>query len=322
MAFDLRATALIIGDVDAARPDLVVERARARFPGLGEVSLLAVDATDCTSIAHSLAGQHDRYAWMGHRDRIEGSSALVHVDDEPFVLIYTPFAFPHDPAKQKLKPLCRFDPAPALAAQNAHITIAPVRPRKGELIWTRAQATVLQAFAAAIADLVETPALYWRSAQAFQPKERIQSAAERALREEIPVTEWVQFYHYAPQNPALNGQEALWGMMTLGLTPFIGREVELAAAPVPMPEAMEHAFGATCLLFERGATFQDRETLSNEDGRAALLRDLPGGWLRQGEGLGAYVLVRSDSVIDPETLRVATAPSGARSLWNKVVRRA
>ncbi|MEL6477411.1 MAG: hypothetical protein AAFR17_08795 [Pseudomonadota bacterium] len=320
MPFDLRAVALIQdSQLAPAGPNELLARLRTRFPELGEIALQNADTLDWTPIAHQLAAEDARHRWMAEHPKIEGVSAVFTVDDEPFALMYAPFSFPYNLAGEGLRPIRAFDPADALDRQLAHITISPVTPRKGDVIWTKAQATVMQASAAAICDLVATSAVHWHSSQGFQSPDHVQEAAEEAVGGRSPIDYWMQFYPLRPSNPEFAGRDDLWGMLSLGLDPFTGREIELANAPISIKDAHMFSRATVWMLLDNGSVFRDRETISMEDGSGlATIRDRPEGWMRPGEGIGAYVLVRNNAVIDPETLLVKGArpePKSRRGGW-------
>ncbi|MEM8699918.1 MAG: DUF4261 domain-containing protein [Pseudomonadota bacterium] len=323
MAFDLRAIALIKDNhLAAAGPTDILARMRMRFPGLGEIGLRSTDTLDWTGLAHQLATEEERYRWMAEHPRIEGATATFTVDDEPFAIMYAPFAYPYNLTGEGLRPIREFDPGPALASQQVHISVSPVQPRKGDVIWTKAQATVMQAALAAIADLVEITGAHWHSSQGFQSPASVQAAAEEAISGRTPIDHWIQFYPIMPNNPDLKGTEDLWGVLTLGLDPFTVREIELANAPVSIEDAHTFCRATVWMLLDNGSVFHDRETISMEDGSGlAVIRDRPQGWMRGVEGIGAYVLVREDSVIDPEKLIIAGTQPQRRSLFGKLGRR-
>ncbi|MEM9097513.1 MAG: hypothetical protein AAGC79_03230 [Pseudomonadota bacterium] len=302
MAKDLRAYALIQdGDFGAIEASRLIARVNERFPDLGEMDVLLTAEEDWTNTAHSLAGQGKKWAWLAEEKTVIGVRQLFSVDEEAFVLHFTPFAYNWTRARGNALRL--FEPDAALEAQRFHVAIAPMDPKPGNLAWSKAQATIIQVFAAAIADLANISAVYWQSSDGFQSPNQIQKAAEKAIRGETPIDHWVQFYPFTPDNPGLKSRKELMGMVSLGLNPFTGREVEVATSPMDLALAGDRCYGACWLALDSGKDIRDRDTMTDaENGDRLIIRDKPEGWLRRTDDLGAYVLIPPDSVIDPSTL--------------------
>ncbi|MEM8790617.1 MAG: hypothetical protein AAGE80_03290 [Pseudomonadota bacterium] len=321
MANDLRAVALIRdGDIGALDASRLIARVAERHPGFGEMEILLTQEEDWTNAAHSLADEGKEWKWLAEQEKVIGLKQLFAVDEEAFSLNLIPFAYKWKPARGNALRL--FEPAQALAGQRFHAVIAPMEAKPGNLEWSKAQATVMQVFAAAIADLAEMSALHWQASDGFQSPNHVQKAAEKAVAGESPIDHWIQFYPFAPTNPGLKRRKDLMGMISLGLSPFVDREIEVATSPMDLSTAADRCYGACWLALDSGKKIRDRDTMTDaETGDRVIIRDRPEGWLRRSEEIGAYVLVPVNSVIDPKSLNLIEGEEEKPSLVGRLLGR-
>jgi len=319
MDHDLRALALMAGSHEFDL-DRFVARANARFPQLGGVRATESSEVDWTETVEELAAGDARYRPLADRGPIAGPRYTLEVEGEPFACTAAPFPLPYDPTAETRAPLRRFEPGEALAEQGGHVTIAPMRRREG-LDWARAQATVLQCLIAVAAETEQALAVHWSSSQGFQSPEDAAEAAETAIRGQSPIYDWVQFYPVPPAEAELANRPDLVAVLTLGLRPFLGRELEFATAPLGIADALGWCYAAIWLLVDRATQVGDRHILSNGSGGDHLVIRETEGWLRRAEGIPAYVLVSQSSVIDPDSLTARVPAPRRRSLLGRVTGR-
>ena len=90
-------------------------------------------------------------------------------------------------------------------------------------------------------------------------------------------------------------------MVTYGLRPFIGRELELAPRPCDARTSFQVLNTISRKILDTGAMLSDGVTVrSDTNSTSFLVRDRK-DWLRRDSS--AYVLVAEDAVVDAQTLK-------------------
>lgn len=296
--FPFNVSLLIKGPVVRDMGDRIAAMTTAQ-PMLAPLKLLSQHAGDAqrawaASLMAAAEGE------TPEEDRTFATLFRFTVDSEPFVATLTPTPFPYSFAHEGLKPLRRFDPAPAYDQHQWFLTIAPKNP-SAKTSYAKTQMTVLHAIAAALCASLDVALVQFGASQRFElPENLIKSAALALAGAQTPVFDWVQFYLMSPDIPS---GEASPGCMTLGLTPLIGREFELAPAPRSGREAAALLSGLATLALDHGAVFKDDETVSAEAASELFfVRDAPDGWMRRGDGLAAMLFISEFSMVNPQTL--------------------
>jgi len=262
-------------------PDLAAlcRALKARFPGLGPVSVVSEPALD------------------GSR------SGLLAVDGATVPIRHLPYPLSVSPDQQELRPVRYWDPRLALASHDAHLAISCGGERAG-LDWMRAYATVSTAIAAALAERPGARGVYFATPEVFASPAQALRAAEEALTGVSPIEAWVSFYRISPSNIQTRG---LHGAATLGLAAFLGREIELAPAQIEPRQALEriqtYARAALAGAISLGDWAHIGDALS---GTSVIVRESP-AWLRPN--IPAFVLVGPESAIDPSTLTLKSKTS-------------
>ena len=116
---------------------------------------------------------------------------------------------------------------------------------------------------------------------------------------------WVTF---APVVPRGYEPSAATGLVTYGLRPFIGHELELAPRPGDPKSAYQCLSAIVNLVLDKGLELHDGQRLEDSAESFALTVRERRYWLRRDES--AFVLVADDSVVDNETLQPVQAPDG------------
>lgn len=311
MPFDFRAVVLI-GEPEMPDTEALVEGALARFPGLGTVTIEDLRPMDLTPFAHKLAASNARYANLAAEPEVPGLGIVLSVGGTPFNLMCVPFPHLHRRVLADA-PIRNFDPAEALSAHLWHIIAMPTGPR-ADIAASRVQAGQLQALAAGILEAAGGTAVLWEASQGFQAPQDARRAAERAAAGGLPMADWVQFF---PLAEGENGA-ARCGMMTLGLKPFLGREIELEPGPYDEAAAGARVYGLAAALLG-GQTAPAEGTILPAAGGTPDLRVhiAAEGWRRGAHGLPALVLLPPDSDLGEEA-----GPASGGSLLSRVFGRA
>lgn len=301
--FPFNVSLLIKGPVVRDMGDRIAAMTTAQ-PMLAPVKLLSQHAGDeqrawAASLMAAREGETPR------EDRTFATVFRFTVDSEPFVARLNPTPFPYSFAHEGLKPLRRVDPAPAYDQHQWFLTIAPYTP-SSKPSYAKTQMTLLHAIAAALCASLDVALAQFGASQRFElPDTLIKSAAQALAGEQTPVFDWLQFYLMSPDIP---GGEDTPGCMTLGLTPLIGCEFELAPAPRSGRDAVQLLSALATMALDHGAAFKDDETFSAEPASELFfVREAPDGWMRRGDGLAALLFISEFSMVNPQTLRADAA---------------
>ncbi len=301
-------------DLDALRSHVLVAgaptvdysalaaRISERFPRIGEVKYLGDDAVDFNAAMEKMSGLVAALgAGRGDADADIGDPLKSHafdVNGAIFTITEVPFPLVYDVEEEGLHPFRSFDPREVIATHTAQFVIQAPKP-EDDVEWTKAQASVLTFFSAALAEMTPAKAVYWRASQCFAEAHLMDEYADAAYQGRAPVLFWVQFYPIYIEDMEIDDKR-LWGIATLGMEPFVGREVESAPEPQEPFDALTKV-GPVCeYMLNQGVVIQDGETLSHADGGNFL-------YIREVERFfrpdkRCFLLIAPDSIIDPVTL--------------------
>ncbi len=188
-----------------------------------------------------------------------------------------------------------WDLGPALADHRAHILVSCATPGSG-FTWAKAVATVVTLIAGALARLGPALAVVYPSAGTVLPVDDAYRAGRMATAGVSPIEAWVGFMPVRPEN----GPEGCHGALSRGLRIFIGREVEVAPAPMEPRRAIDRAHGAAWQALDGDDPLAEGATIGGPLASVGLRIRAAPDWLRPG--VPAFVLLSPDAVVDPETL--------------------
>lgn len=169
----------------------------------------------------------------------------------------------------------------------------------------RLQARAMHAVAAALVPLMPTLAVFWRTSWSLTRPETFVEAAPGPTSGRAPVGIWAGFATVAPRGDA---GDAI-GMVSYGLAPFLGREIELAPAPTSAGDALRLMTMVAQHLLDERLVPTDGQSLVLPEGPGFLTVRTRDSWLRPD--VPALVIVGDDAVVDPETLAVKDRGTGA-----------
>ena len=250
--------------------DRLAKRLKNRFPGLGSVD--------------ALPGQ------------TAGDTGLLMIDRARVVLQSIDNAIEPDAAVPPLKILRTWDPGAALEVHKAQISVS-CGGRLPGIEGAQAYSAATHFVTAALADLVRPQAVLWGAARHLIEPSVFSCSADALLQGQLPYTVWVSFAPVIPEGT----DGSVTGMVSYGLRPFIGHELELA----PRPGGAQDAYRCLAAVVRR--VMNDRVSLSegmrmiDRQANIELRVRERRYWLRRNET--AFVLASEDSVIDPDTLR-------------------
>jgi len=191
------------------------------------------------------------------------------------------------------------DPA---ACHTAFFSVICRGPEAGRS-WMRAYATVASTAALVIGGQTDGTALVFPSSRVLLPPKRARIAVETAVRGVSPIEAWISFHPlrpHRPDGPAIDAS-AMHGAVTMGLAPFLGREMELAPMPLAEAEALQRLYAAAWLGLDGEVPLAEGAAVRLPGVDLEVRLALSSGWARPGTP--AIVLLAPNSPFDPVTLR-------------------
>ena len=276
-------------------PAIVGNRASRRFTAI----ILLDDEweLDVEAVAATVAL---RFPTIGHVDARPGAAlgqpGAVLIDGATVTMQMLPGRVPSDRLSPALEPVRGWDPEPAIRRHVGALEISCGGELAG-LEGAEAYAAAVHFVATAACRVAAAGAVLWRDGWVLSSPEAFAAGAEMILGGHMPLHAWVSFAHIVPR-----GYEPAdaTGMVSYGMRPFIGRELELAPRPCNAREAQRAISRVARRALESGLTLEDGQQLSDEGELPLTVRERT-FWLRRDQS--AYVLVAADSVVDAETLK-------------------
>ncbi|MGD1924104.1 MAG: hypothetical protein ACFB03_07915 [Paracoccaceae bacterium] len=258
--------------------DAIATALRSLFPQIGDVDSVPGQAAD-----------QDAGVLI-----IEGATVVVQSVSAPI---------DPDELTPPLRPL-RAEGADAAAAQHTAQVVITAGGALPGLEGGEAYAALVHFVAAAALTVSPASAVFWRQGWALTRATTFSASTTMLLEGKMPVGTWISFASVVPTGYR---PEDGMGMVTYGMRPFIGRELELAPRPGDARKAFQ-TLGAICrMLLDKGITLADGARLRTDDESPVFLVRERTYWLRRD--LSAFVLVSDDAVVDPETLKPRSVPA-------------
>lgn len=230
-------------------------------------------------------------------------SGLVRIDGGNVVVTALSVPVPKEQLSPKLKIMRHWDPSDVMSGHCAHILIS-CGGRLPGLEGAEVYAATVHFVAAAVAAISPSSAVLWRHSYSITQSEAFQAAAKRLLRGRMPLPIWSSFASVVPRGYA---PEAALGMVSYGLRPFLGRELELAPRPGSPESAFECISSVARRALDGGYGLTDGLRVEGRDGAFSVTIRERTFWLRRD--LSAYVLIADDALVDTETLRPRELPA-------------
>jgi hypothetical protein len=136
------------------------------------------------------------------------------------------------------------------------------------------QAGEVTMMAAALCDIVPALGVYWCSGDTVTRPEHFQEAAAGFANGKPPVEGWLQLRLF--KGKAGNGRPGV-GMMTTGLMPFAGREIEFPPAELHPNIVAEKVIGMASYLLAKGPVVDHGHTIGISNDEAIRVRHLDRG---------------------------------------------
>lgn len=161
-----------------------------------------------------------------------------------------------------------------------------------------AYAVLIHLIAAAAASFIPCKAVYWPTGYCLSRVEDFMSRTQPLMMGRMPLLNWVSFATIVPRGYT---PEQATGMVTFGLTPFVGRELELAPRPTTARDALQSLTQVAQQMLDQGIALSDGTRVADLDGVNDMIVRERDYWLRRN--LSAFVIVAPDAIVDVSTLR-------------------
>lgn len=257
---------------------------------------------DIDRIARTLA---QRFPGIGAVDALpgragEGDGALLTIDEAQVVLESHDHQLASADLFPQLKILRTWDPTPALRRHQAHLTVTAGGSLDG-IEGAVAYAAATHFVVTGVAAITHPLAILWQPARALLDPGEHAMAAETLLAGHLPHASWIS---YAPVVAEGHPAADATGMVTYGLRPFIGHELELAPRPGDPRSAYRSLSGVVRGILRGQVDLRDGLSIVARDSGTTFTVRERRFWLRRDES--AYVLIAGDSIIDAWSLQEKT----------------
>ncbi|MEM7745733.1 MAG: hypothetical protein AAF409_18695 [Pseudomonadota bacterium] len=196
-----------------------------------------------------------------------------------------------------LRPVRGWNCKDAVEQHRARLTVSCGGQPAG-LEWAKAQAAAVHFVTAALLSDLPALAVLWGTGYVLAPVVEFSGASKGLLAGRIPMPLWLGFATVVPKG--FDAESAL-GVVTYGLRPFVGYELELAPRPCTANEALGSVAAIARKVLNGTTDLKDGERLTDGETDQDLTVRERNFWLRRD--LSARVLVAPDAVVEVESLR-------------------
>lgn len=237
-----------------------------------------------------------RFPTIGRVEAVPARSA-VHIDGAEVALRLGTEKIPVARLVPPMRPVRVWDPEPAIRGHVGYLDISCGGDLPG-LEGSEAFAAAVHFVATAAAELSPAAAVFWSQGWALSSPANFVGGADEILAGRMPLGAWVSFSTVVPRGYA---PAQATGMVTYGMRPFIGRELELAPRPGDPRSAWRCVGRIARMALDRGVKLADGVRLGAAESAWAVTVRERDAWLRRDEPV--FVLVADDSIIDAQTLQ-------------------
>ena len=145
-----------------------------------------------------------------------------------------------------------------LSAHKAHVIVGAITEATDYASAINI-AGLVTAFAATITAMTPTIGVYWSNGKTITEKSRFLEVADGFFAGQPPATVWVQLLWL--DGPPTSEGEPTFAVVTTGLQPFVGYEIEFLPAPLRPRTIAERMFGTVIYLLSKGPVLKDGDSL-------------------------------------------------------------
>jgi hypothetical protein len=205
----------------------------------------------------------------------DGVQNLISIDGTLIALMSIDQPLPQDAYVQALELNRTWQEAQAaMTMQRAHIIVGMVSEATthGAAL---AGAAMVSMVTAAVTDLVPALAVIWSAGDVIIEPRAFQASALKLAAPEINVEHWIGFTWL--DGPPTRDSKRTFAVLTTGLLPFIGREIEWQPTALPPVAIAERMYGTCEYLIKAGPVIGDNETLGISEQERIRVRHLARG---------------------------------------------
>ena len=229
------------------------------------------------------------------RSASAGNAVLLQVGGTMLTVMFIDTPLPGGTLDRAIQRAQRLWPEAAarLAAHRAHAVVGVLTKGEG-FPATRAAAEHVTLAAAALSELLPTIGVYWCAAGKVIEAKQFRDYAAQIPAGQAPLDAWLQLNWL--QGPPTAKGEPTCAIVTTGLQPFIGREIEFQPAAVPPQVMTERVIGTALYLLAQGPVLKDGEALGVSAAERIAIRHAP-----RGQRPDVPVLALTLERLDPAT---------------------
>jgi hypothetical protein len=150
------------------------------------------------------------------------------------------------------------DAARVLSRHHAHVIVASLQKQPHEIADRVTAAANVTRVCAAIASITSSLGIYWTTSETAFEIKRFQATTAPMSGGKCPIDVWVRL-HLFKGNP--NGKAIPIGCATMGLSSFVGREIEFEPSLLSPGIIAQRVQGTIAYLLARGPVLQHGDTL-------------------------------------------------------------
>ena len=232
----------------------------------------------------------------GPAARSEQGAGILVVDEVPITLLHVDRPVPQGTFERAIASNQVWREAGSrLALHRSHAIVGALRSASthSEALHIAARVALV---AATVSDLGGAIGVYWEPGETVTEASAFREAAMRLRQGVPPVEAWVQLlWLNGPVTPA--GERTL-AVVTTGLRPFIGRELEFLPIALPPVEIAQRVLGLIQYLLLNGPVLEDGDTVGVSEAEAIRVRHET-----QGRRPGVPIMTLSVERLDPGAKR-------------------
>ncbi len=162
--------------------------------------------------------------------------------------------------------------ATAMASHGAHIAVGTVTESHthGAVLEAAGAMTLV---CAALSTLLPVTAAIWTNSETIVNPARLQAAGESVATPKVPLDLWVGLRWLDAPGPVVRQ----FAVLTSGMEPFIGREIEWMPVPMDPADIAERLLSICGYLIGQGPVMRDGETVGLSAEERIAVRFLPSG---------------------------------------------
>jgi Domain of unknown function (DUF4261) len=150
------------------------------------------------------------------------------------------------------------DAARVLSRHRAHVIIASLQSAPHEIADRVTAAANVTRVCAAIASIASSLGIYWTTSETAFEIKAFQAIASLMSGKKWPIDVWVRLHVFKGNS---NSKASSIGCATMGLSSFVGREIEFEPSLLPPGIVAERVQGTIDYLLARGPVLQHGDTL-------------------------------------------------------------